>query len=86
MEKKFVSPIGEELYIVNTGDWRAQRPVIDQERCNQCGICLLFCPTNMVRRTDGKFWIDMSYCKGCAICENECPRKAITMVDEGSVA
>lgn len=86
MDRRYIAPIGEELYIVNTGDWRAFRPVIDQDRCSRCGICLLFCPVNMIRRVEGRFAVDYSYCKGCGICAQECPKGAVAMVEEGSVA
>ncbi|MEM3912881.1 MAG: 4Fe-4S binding protein, partial [Desulfurococcaceae archaeon] len=29
---------------VKTGDWRAMKPVIDQNKCTKCMICWLFCP------------------------------------------
>lgn len=82
-EKDYAGPVGEGLYFVNTGDWRTQFPEIDQELCIRCGNCLIFCPTNSVRRVDGRFAIDLSFCKGCAICAKECPKQAIAMKKEG---
>jgi len=81
--KDFIAPIGEELYIISTGDWRTHRPVKDDNKCNQCGVCALYCPTGSIKYDEGKkFWINLDYCKGCGICEVECVRKAIIMVEE----
>jgi len=62
-----------------TGSWRVFVPVVDRERCNGCGICLLFCPDAVIGRD---LSIDLAYCKGCGICANECPKKAIAMIRE----
>ena len=67
----------------HTGNWReGKKPVIDLEKCKQCGICELYCPDSAVRVEDDQYVIDLSYCKGCGICEYECPEDAIRMVDE----
>ena len=66
-----------------TGDWKSQRPVLDESKCNKCGLCYIFCPEGCIKqKTDGYFEIDLSYCKGCGICAAECPKTAITMVAE----
>jgi len=79
------APIGRDLYVIPTGDWRTSLPVIDQDRCRQCGICSLYCPTCSIRPGDRerKTSIDLSYCKGCGICAEECPAQAIEMKEEG---
>jgi 2-oxoacid:acceptor oxidoreductase delta subunit (pyruvate/2-ketoisovalerate family) len=53
--------------------------------CNQCEICLIFCPDMAIsRREDGSgFDIDYDYCKGCGLCNAECPRGAMAMTREG---
>jgi 2-oxoacid:acceptor oxidoreductase delta subunit (pyruvate/2-ketoisovalerate family) len=52
--------------------------------CNECELCLIFCPDFAIsRRDEGGFDIDMNYCKGCGVCAAECPRGAMTMVREG---
>lgn len=53
--------------------------------CNQCELCLIFCPDVAIsRQPDGKgFDIDLNYCKGCGVCAVECPRGAIVMTREG---
>jgi pyruvate ferredoxin oxidoreductase delta subunit len=71
------------LLCLNTGDWRTSRPVINNEICNCCGICMTFCPPQCIRKKDDAFVIDMGFCKGCGICARECPKKAISMKPEG---
>ena len=65
-----------------TGDWRDQRPVIDQETCKQCGICKEVCPDDAVRVINDQYVIDYDFCKGCGICAHECTADAIEMVPE----
>lgn len=66
-----------------TGTWRLQRPVIDNEKCNRCGLCWIYCPDMAMTKTaEGTYEFDLNYCKGCAICAEECPKNAITMVEE----
>lgn len=80
---KYIVPVGADgIHVLNTGDWRTQRPVLDQEACIACGTCLLYCPVNSIRKSDGKFTICYDYCKGCGICAHECPKNAITMIPE----
>ncbi len=67
-----------------TGNWRALKPVLDQEKCIKCLLCWFFCPEPAIKRhKDDSVEINYDYCKGCGICANECPVKAITMVPEG---
>ncbi|MHA1734487.1 MAG: 4Fe-4S binding protein [Promethearchaeota archaeon] len=66
--------------IGETGDWRTFRPVINREKCTDCGFCWMFCPEGVI---DAKtLEIDYAYCKGCGICARECPQGAIEMVRE----
>ena len=82
-KSKNIVPIGADgIHVLNTGDWRTKRPVLDQETCIACGTCLLYCPVNSIRKTDGTFAICYDYCKGCGICAHECPKDAITMIPE----
>jgi pyruvate ferredoxin oxidoreductase delta subunit len=65
-----------------TGNWRDQRPVIDQEACIKCGICRDVCPDDAVKVKDEQYEIDYDYCKGCGICAHECTADAINMLPE----
>jgi phenylglyoxylate dehydrogenase delta subunit len=75
-------PIATEPSVLRTGEWRAERPVVDREKCVACGTCWLYCPTQCVRRRRAWFEADLSICKGCGVCRRECPHRAITMVAE----
>jgi len=66
-----------------TGDWRSQRPILDNSKCIKCGICYIFCPEGCVEQNpDGYFEANLFYCKGCGICARECWTRAITMIEE----
>ena len=82
-ERMHITPIGKEgMYILDTGSWRTFRPVMNDEHCINCGICLVYCPVNAIKRLDGRIILTMDFCKGCGICAHECPRQAITMMRE----
>ena len=60
--------------------------MVNTEKCNVCGICVVYCPPQCMV-DDGDFYgADLEYCKGCGVCAKECPKKAITMMPEGDYA
>lgn len=66
-----------------TGDWRSRRPVLDEEKCNKCGLCWLYCPDGAITlKENGSYKTNLFYCKGCGICAHECKQGAIRMVVE----
>lgn len=66
-----------------TGDWRSERPIFDNNKCIKCGLCYIFCPEGCIgQNAEGYFEADLFYCKGCGICARECWPKAISMVPE----
>lgn len=68
---------------LDTGAWRAQRPVVDKDKCTNCLQCWMFCPDMIVSVEDNKMvGFDLFHCKGCGICAKVCPVDAITMVVE----
>ena len=82
-------PIGGLIYEAGnavgyeTGTWRSMRPIFDEEKCNNCLTCWIYCPEGCIEVKDSKVTgADLYHCKGCGICAQECPKKAITMVDE----
>ena len=82
------SDAGKNLLCLNTGDWRTERPVVDKEKCNACGICVTFCPPQcMIDDEDTiHYKANLLFCKGCGVCAKECPKKAIMMIPEGEYA
>ena len=71
-----------EMVAVPLKGWRIERPEMNHEKCCQCGICYLYCPTGCIIEEPAGFAINMDYCKGCGICAQECPNEAITMIKE----
>jgi 2-oxoacid:acceptor oxidoreductase delta subunit (pyruvate/2-ketoisovalerate family) len=82
LTEDYIAPIGRDLYVINTGDWRYQRPVTDPRKCGKCGLCWVFCPTQCIEVHATHFQADMEFCKGCGICAHECPNGAIRMIEE----
>ncbi|MBI2288265.1 MAG: indolepyruvate ferredoxin oxidoreductase subunit alpha, partial [Chloroflexi bacterium] len=57
--------------------------VIDNEKCNQCDVCLLIgCPA--IQSDSERITIDTALCVGdiCTICQQLCPRQAISRQSE----
>ena len=66
-----------------TGEWRALRPEVDQEKCINCLQCWIFCPDSSILVEDEEMvGIDYDHCKGCGICSSTCPVDAIEMLSE----
>lgn len=66
-----------------TGDWRTERPVLLEEKCRQCLLCVPVCPDTSIPVKDKKrLGFDMMHCKGCGICSEVCPFDAIVMEPE----
>ena len=72
-----------EIMCSDTGGWRSERPVVDEEKCILCGFCAIYCPIQIMKLQSDLFHTDLDFCKGCGICAQECPTNAITMVSEG---
>ena len=51
---------------------------VDKNWCKGCGICVAFCPKNVLEIKDGKINIkDLESCIQCGQCELRCPDFAI---------
>lgn len=69
-------------YSIRIGDWKSNKPVIDQIKCSYCLQCYIFCPEGAIKRKDNCVETALDFCKGCGICENVCTKKAVKMVKE----
>jgi len=54
---------------------------IDEAMCKQCGICVEFCPLEVLAsKSDGNVEIiNLDACTGCMLCEILCPELAINI-------
>ena len=63
-------------------------PVLDEQRCTACGICIAVCPENAWEwRPAGRLVIfrPEADCVYCGLCEQECPAGAIALSYEISL-
>ena len=57
-----------------------QKPIIDEQTCTGCTICIEECPTNALEMQDDvSKLVRPDDCTSCAACEEICPVSAITM-------
>ena len=47
--------------------------------CNECDLCVTYCPEGVLKRVGHDLVFDYAYCKGCGVCVTECPRNVILM-------
>lgn len=60
-----------------------KKPLIDEELCTGCEICIDECPNKALEMVDdvAKF-VRPDDCDGCESCAEACPSEAITMKEE----
>lgn len=59
------------------------RPIVDEETCIGCGICVDACPQGVLEVGDGLVEvINEDACIACGDCLEECPMGAITEIQE----
>ncbi len=55
--------------------------LIDEARCDGCGLCIPSCPEGALAIINGKARVvSESYCDGMGACVGECPQNAMTVV------
>ena len=72
------NPVCDEEYAFVTG----QKAVINQEKCDSCGVCIDYCRFDAIVEKDHKVAILETLCDGCLLCSRVCPREAIDIVNE----
>jgi 2-oxoglutarate ferredoxin oxidoreductase subunit delta len=57
---------------------------INREWCKGCGICVAFCPHNVLELDDQEIAVvtNLDKCNGCRLCEYRCPDMAIELISE----
>lgn len=58
--------------------------VIDETRCDGCGLCLGACPEAALYLVGGKAVVDAALCQGCGSCTVACPTGALALSSPGS--
>jgi ferredoxin len=54
--------------------------VIDEDKCNGCGLCISACAEGAIQLVNGKAkLVSDTYCDGLGACLGECPQDAITV-------
>jgi MinD superfamily P-loop ATPase len=72
------NPVCDEEYAFVSG----QKAVINQEKCDSCGVCIDYCRFDAIVEKDHKVAILETLCDGCLLCSRICPREAIDIVNE----
>lgn len=63
---------------------RTKKVIIDREWCKGCGICVAFCPEEVLilDAEEKACWANSDKCKRCGLCELRCPDLAVELVQE----
>jgi ferredoxin len=54
--------------------------IVETPECDQCGLCLSYCPHGALAIEGGSVVADPHRCTGCGLCVEVCPRSALRMV------
>ncbi len=57
---------------------RFKNPIVDEEKCVGCSLCLSSCPVHAIQMVNGKAHIQENICQGCKACIPSCPHGAIS--------
>lgn len=72
------NPFCDEEYAFISG----QKAVINQEKCDSCGLCIDYCRFDAIVEKENKVVILETLCDGCLLCSRVCPNEAINIVNE----
>ncbi len=53
--------------------------VTDNDKCNDCGICVDRCVFDARVIQNDKFVVEIDHCYGCGLCVTKCPEEAISL-------
>ena len=66
-----------------TGSWRTDRPIWNEDNCTDCMLCWVSCPDSSITVNNQKMsGIDLMHCKGCGVCVTVCHFDALEMMNE----
>ncbi|MEI7432142.1 MAG: 4Fe-4S dicluster domain-containing protein [Betaproteobacteria bacterium] len=70
------------MFSISMRSYMALELQIDTRYCKECGICVAFCPRQiLVQKSGGKVSIENpEKCIDCQLCDILCPEFAITIV------
>ncbi|MGM0414856.1 MAG: 4Fe-4S binding protein [Bacillota bacterium] len=54
------------------------RAEIDQDKCNNCGLCYEACRFSAIQELESNYKVDPISCEGCRVCGLVCPQDAIS--------
>ena len=54
------------------------KPIINEDLCVGCGLCVSHCPAGAINIEEGKAKPNLNACWGCSICQIVCPEGALT--------
>ena len=82
-----IKEIDRRIKALEVGTWVSRETVglvalVDQKRCDGCGVCGEICPQGAVA-VNQVAKVDPNRCKGCGLCTEQCPQNAIILRSKG---
>jgi len=73
---KYLCPYGALLSL--TDKTNNKKMVIDQQKCETCGLCMQVCPNNIISISNEQKFIENEECLYCYKCQDVCKADAIS--------